>query len=69
MSATSRVPARTLRCSGGIFAAGGEGAAAIRQHAVRLWAQKPDATENVVPGTVVAAGFSRSDRDYSGGGG
>jgi iron(III) transport system ATP-binding protein len=54
----------TLRCSGGKFAAGGEGAAAIRQHAVRLWAQKPDATENVVPGTVVRQVFLGASRDY-----
>src|SRR5262249_27514780 len=46
-----------LRCSGGKFAVGGEGAAAIRQHVVRLWAQKPEAAENLVPGTVVRQGF------------
>src|SRR6266704_3996757 len=33
-----------LRCSGGKFAVGGEGAAAIRQHVVRLWAEKPAVT-------------------------
>jgi iron(III) transport system ATP-binding protein len=54
----------TLRCSGGKFAAGGEGAAAIRQHAVRLCAEKPDATENVVPGTVVRQVFLGASRDY-----
>jgi iron(III) transport system ATP-binding protein len=54
----------TLRCSGGKFAAGGEGAAAIRQHAVRLSAKKPDATENVLPGTVVRQVFLGASRDY-----
>src|SRR5437868_1922999 len=33
----------TLRCSGGKFASDCEGAAAIRQHSVRLSAKKPDA--------------------------
>src|SRR5262249_59470696 len=34
-----------LRCSGGKFAAGGDGAVAIRQHAVRLSAKKTETTE------------------------
>src|SRR5438132_14292958 len=42
----------TLRCTGGKLVPGGDGAVAIRQHAVRLWASKPDKAENVVPGTV-----------------
>jgi iron(III) transport system ATP-binding protein len=54
----------TLRCSGGKFAAGGEGAAAIRQHAVQLWSKKPDAAENVLPGTVVRQVFLGASRDY-----
>jgi iron(III) transport system ATP-binding protein len=54
----------TLCCSGGKFAAGREGAAAIRQHAVRLSAKKPDATENVLPGTVVRQVFLGASRDY-----
>jgi len=54
----------TLRCSGGKFAAGGEGAAAIRQHSVRLSAKKPDAAENVLPGIVVRQVFLGSSRDY-----
>ena len=54
----------TLRCSGSKFAAGGEGAAAIRQHAVRLSAKKPEATENVVAGTVVRQVFLGASRDY-----
>src|SRR6266704_398089 len=33
-----------LRCSGGKFVAGRECAAAIRQHVVRLWAEKPAVT-------------------------
>src|SRR5215471_4837691 len=54
----------TLRCSGGKFVAGGEGAVAIRQHAVRLSAKKPEATENVLPGTVVRQVFLGASRDY-----
>jgi iron(III) transport system ATP-binding protein len=54
----------TLRCSGGKFAAGGEGAAAIRQHSVRLSAKKPDAAENVLPGIVVRQVFLGASRDY-----
>jgi iron(III) transport system ATP-binding protein len=53
-----------LRCSGGKFAADGEGAAAIRQHVVRLSAGKPEATENVVPGTVMRQVFLGASRDY-----
>src|SRR5262249_13662208 len=54
----------TLRCSGGKFAAGGDGAVAIRQHAVRLSAKKPEATANVLPGTVGCEGFLDANRDY-----
>jgi iron(III) transport system ATP-binding protein len=54
----------TLRCSGGKFAADGEGAAAIRQHSVGLSANKPDASENVLPGTVVRQVFLGASRDY-----
>ena len=54
----------TLRCTGGRFAAGNEGAVAIRQHAVRLTAKKPEATENVLPGTVVRQVFLGASRDY-----
>src|SRR6266576_2598596 len=54
----------TLRCSGGKFVAGRECAAAIRQHVVRLWAEKPAVTENVVPGTVVRQVFLGASRDY-----
>ena len=39
-------------------------AAAIRQHVVRLWAEKPEAAENVVPGTVVRQVFLGASRDY-----
>ena len=53
-----------LRCSGGKFVAGRESAAAIRQHVVRLWAEKPAVTENVVPGTVVRQVFLGASRDY-----
>ena len=54
----------TLRCSGGKFVAGGEGAVAVRQHVVRLWAKKPDTMDNVVPGTVVRQVFLGANRDY-----
>ena len=54
----------TLRCTGGKFARGGQGAAAVRQHVVRLWASKPDSMENVVPGTVVRQTFLGASRDY-----
>src|SRR6516164_3721337 len=53
-----------LRCSGGKFAAGRECAAAIRQHVVGMWAEKPAVTENVVPGTVVRQVFLGASRDY-----
>ncbi len=54
----------TLRCSGGKFVPGSEGAIAIRQHVLRLSAAKPDAMENVVPGTVVRQVFLGASRDY-----
>ena len=53
-----------LRCSGGKFVAGRECSAAIRQHVVRLWAEKPAVAENVVPGTVVRQVFLGASRDY-----
>jgi len=53
-----------LRCSGGRFTAGGEGAAAIRQHVVRLWNKKPESMENVLPGTVVRQVYLGASRDY-----
>src|SRR6516162_6560537 len=53
-----------LRCSGVKFAAGRECAAAIRQHVVGMWAEKPAVTENVVPGTVVRQVFLGASRDY-----
>jgi iron(III) transport system ATP-binding protein len=54
----------TIRCSGDKLVAGGEGAVAVRQHVIRLWASKPDAVENVVPGTVTRQVFLGSSRDY-----
>ena len=53
-----------LRCTGGKFARGGQGAVAVRQHVVRLWASKPDSMENVMPGTVVRQTFLGASRDY-----
>jgi iron(III) transport system ATP-binding protein len=54
----------TLRCSGGKLAAGGAGAIAVRQHAVRLWMSKPNNMENMVPGTIVRQVFLGASRDY-----
>jgi iron(III) transport system ATP-binding protein len=53
-----------LRCSGGKLAPGGEGAIAVRQHVIQLWANKRDSAENVVPGTVTRQVFLGSSRDY-----
>jgi iron(III) transport system ATP-binding protein len=53
-----------LRCSGGKFVAGSEGAVAVRQHVVRLSATKPDTMDNVLPGTVVRQVFLGASRDY-----
>src|SRR6266403_2247878 len=52
----------TLRCTGGKLVPGSDGAVAIRQHAVRLWASKPDKPENVVPGTVTRQVFLGASR-------
>ena len=54
----------TLRCTGGKLVPGSDGAVAIRQHAVRLCASKPDKAENVVPGTVTRQVFLGASRDY-----
>ena len=54
----------TLRATGGKLAPGGEGAIAVRQHVVQLWARKPDSMENVVPGTVTRQVFLGASRDY-----
>jgi iron(III) transport system ATP-binding protein len=54
----------TLRCTGGKLIAGTEGAVAVRQHVIRLWAGKPDNMENVMPGTVVRQVFLGASRDY-----
>jgi iron(III) transport system ATP-binding protein len=53
-----------LRCSGGEFTAGGEGAIAVRQHAITLCASKPDGMDNVLPGTVARQVFLGASRDY-----
>jgi iron(III) transport system ATP-binding protein len=54
----------TLRCTGGKLVKGAQGAVAVRQHVVRLWASKPDNMDNVLPGTVVRQVFLGSSRDY-----
>jgi len=53
-----------LRCSGGEFTAGSEGAIAVRQHAIKLCASKPDGMDNVLPGTVARQVFLGASRDY-----
>jgi iron(III) transport system ATP-binding protein len=54
----------TLRATGGKFASGAEGAVAVRQHVITLSADKPQQSENMVPGTVVRQVFLGSSRDY-----
>ena len=54
----------TLRCTGGSLASNSEGAVAVRQHVVRLWASKPESMENVMPGVVTRQVFLGSSRDY-----
>jgi iron(III) transport system ATP-binding protein len=54
----------TLRCASGKLVPGSDGAVAIRQHAVRLRASRPDKPENVVPGTVTRQVFLGASRDY-----
>jgi iron(III) transport system ATP-binding protein len=54
----------TLRGSGGKFATGAEGAIAIRQHAITMSANKPNAVENMVAATVVRQVFLGASRDY-----
>ena len=53
-----------LRCTGGKLTPGAEGAIAVRQHVVRLWAKAPDNMENVVAGKVVRQVFLGASRDY-----
>jgi iron(III) transport system ATP-binding protein len=53
-----------LRCIGGAMAAGADAAVAVRQHVIRLWASKPDITENILPATVVRQVFLGASRDY-----
>ena len=61
---TSRWPATTLRCIGDRLAAGADAAVSVRQHVIRLWARKPESTENVLPATVMRQVFLGSSRDY-----
>jgi len=53
-----------LRCSGEKFSPGGDGAAAVRQHVIRLWSKQPDSLENVLSATVVRQVFLGASRDY-----
>ena len=54
----------TLRCTGGKLVPGQEGAIAVRQHVVRLWASRPESMENVLSGTVARQVFLGASRDY-----
>jgi iron(III) transport system ATP-binding protein len=54
----------TLRCTGGKLTPGAEGAIAVRQHVVRLWAKQPENAENVLAGTVVRQVFLGASRDF-----
>jgi iron(III) transport system ATP-binding protein len=58
------VAGQTLRCIGDGLSAGADAAVSVRQHVIRLWAQRPDTTENVLPATVVRQVFLGSSRDY-----
>jgi iron(III) transport system ATP-binding protein len=58
------VAGTALRCTGGPLVAGADGAIAVRQHVIRLWARKPENAENVVPATVTRQVFLGSSRDY-----
>ena len=58
------VAGETLRCIGDSLAAGADAAVSVRQHVIRLWARKPESTENVLPATVMRQVFLGSSRDY-----
>ena len=53
-----------LRCIGGKLDTGADAAIAVRQHVIRLWAAKPETTENVMQATVMRQVFLGSSRDY-----
>jgi iron(III) transport system ATP-binding protein len=58
------VAGETLRCIGDSLAAGADASVSVRQHVIRLWASKPESTENVLPATVIRQVFLGSSRDY-----
>ena len=58
------VAGTSLKCTGGKFATGADSAVAVRQHVIRLWASKPEVTENVLPATVMRQVFLGASRDY-----
>ncbi|MBX9773795.1 MAG: ABC transporter ATP-binding protein [Xanthobacteraceae bacterium] len=58
------VAGETLRCIGDRLAAGTDAAVSVRQHVIRLWARRPESTENVLPATVLRQVFLGSSRDY-----
>ena len=58
------VAGETLRCIGDGLAAGADASVSVRQHVIRLWASKPDTTENILPAKVLRQVFLGSSRDY-----
>jgi iron(III) transport system ATP-binding protein len=53
-----------LRCNGNPLVAGTDAAVSVRQHVLRLYADKPQVAENMLPVTVVRQVFLGSSRDY-----
>jgi iron(III) transport system ATP-binding protein len=53
-----------LRCTGEAPMPGRETPISVRQHDIRLTTARPDATENVMPATVVRQVFLGGSRDY-----
>jgi iron(III) transport system ATP-binding protein len=53
-----------LRCVGDKLVPGSAAALSVRQHVIQLCAERPQATENVVPATVMRQVFLGNSRDY-----
>jgi iron(III) transport system ATP-binding protein len=53
-----------LRCNGNPLSAGADAAVSVRQHVLRLYSNKPESAENMLPVTVVRQVFLGSSRDY-----
>ncbi len=58
------VAGATLRCTGNAMAAGADALVSVRQHVIRLWASKPESSDNILPATVTRQVFLGSSRDY-----